>query len=302
MFSVVNQKFGKLKSFKIINRKTNERVEFIPECGANIIELKLKAKKSRSILDCYKNSKELIEHELSKSWKLIPFPNRIRDGKYSFRGNQYQLPINFPSQHHAIHGFVHDKKFKIVKKTRTSVDMEYKYDGKLQGYPFPFSVKMKYVLNEEGFYCKTVIKNSGKTDMPVGDGWHPYFTFGCKVNNLNLKLPPSRKIVVDGKQIPTGKLMKYDKYKKFRRIGDEKFDTGFKLSRKESETLITNDEFTIKIWQKNYSYLQVFIPPKRDSIAIEPMTCMANAFNNKQGLIVLKPGKSFNGRYGITFG
>src|SRR5438034_969248 len=36
---------------------------------------------------------------------LFPFPNRIRDGRYSWDGKSYQLPLNDPTRLNAIHGF-----------------------------------------------------------------------------------------------------------------------------------------------------------------------------------------------------
>ncbi len=62
-------------------------------------------------------------------------------------------------------------------------------------------------------------------------------------------------------------------------------------------------KLTINIWQQTgkwkYNYLQVFIPPSKKSIAVEPMTCAADAFNNKMGLIILNPKKSFSTSCGV---
>jgi len=49
-----------------------------------------------------------------------------------------------------------------------------------------------------------------------------------------------------------------------------------------------------------YNFLQVYTPPHRKSIAIEPMTCAPNAFNNEQGLIILAPFESFSASWGIS--
>jgi aldose 1-epimerase len=38
---------------------------------------------------------------------------------------------------------------------------------------------------------------------------------------------------------------------------------------------------------------------KRRSIAVEPMTCPPNAFRTGEGVIVLEPGESTTGRWGI---
>jgi len=62
-------------------------------------------------------------------------------------------------------------------------------------------------------------------------------------------------------------------------------------------------DLTINLWQDSryskYKYLQIYIPPSRKSIAIEPMTCKADAFNSGDGLIVLSPNEKFKGEYGV---
>ena len=62
-------------------------------------------------------------------------------------------------------------------------------------------------------------------------------------------------------------------------------------------------DLRIVLWQetgkRKYNYLQIFTHPSRMSIAIEPMTCNIDAFNNKEGLITLKSDESFKACYGI---
>jgi aldose 1-epimerase len=48
-----------------------------------------------------------------------------------------------------------------------------------------------------------------------------------------------------------------------------------------------------------YNFLQVYTPPHRNTIAIEPMTCLADAFNNKKGLIILKPSETASFSFGV---
>mgnify|MGYP000125559389 CR=1 FL=1 len=77
----------------------------------------------------------------------------------------------------------------------------------------------------------------------------------------------------------------------------------FVVKGKNAKTEITDREsnITIQLWQEAviYKYLQIFIPPSRSSIAVEPMSCSINAFNSKEGLIILKPKEKFSGSYGV---
>ena len=139
------------------------------------------------------------------------------------------------------------------------------------------------------------------------DGWHPYFSFGNKVDNLLLKLPKCVKISVDERMIPDGKKREFLDFSDFRRIGDYSFDDAFLVEEKKDKavTEIRNreEDVTIQVWQENgkckYGYLQIFIPPDRESIAVEPMSCNINAFNNGEGLCLISPDDYFFASYGI---
>lgn len=58
-------------------------------------------------------------------------------------------------------------------------------------------------------------------------------------------------------------------------------------------------EFWMKGGKNKFNYLQLFTPAHRKSIAIEPMTCNINAFNNKEGLIILEPEEVLDLSFGI---
>jgi aldose 1-epimerase len=302
-----------MEQLEIINVKTQEYITIIPDCGGLVNELVLsKSNKLYSIIDGYISADDLAEFKMHKSSKLIPFPNRIKDGKYQFAGKNYQLSINHPAENHAIHGFVYDKKFKVIKtvitKNEASINLEYIYNGDIESYPFKFLTEIIYTLTaDDGFNCQTVVQNLGDTSMPFGDGWHPYFKFDKKVDELILKIPSNHKTEIDDKMIPIGNIIKFDKFSELTKIQNTEFDTGFRIENQDAiaETEILDQESNVKIiifqetGEKKYNFLQVYIPPLRESIAIEPMTCNIDAFNNEDGLIILEPGEVFEANYGV---
>ncbi len=312
MFSVQKGKFGKFNQVKLVNDDTGEHFTLIPGYGATLNELVLnKNGRNYSIVDGVENPSELIRNEWFKSAKLTPYPNRISKGKYSFGGKSYRLPINFAPQKHAIHGLVFNQRFQLkkVKKASSSIsaDLEYTYRKEIPGYPFSFKVILTWSLTKKGLKCSTTIRNICSETMPMGDGWHPYLRLTEKVDSLFLKISANTKVDVDEKMVPTRKTSRFDKFSTLSPIGGTRLDTGFVINEKgkvaSSELYSKANDVKIVLWQETgkgkYNYLQVFIPPSRTSIAIEPMTCATDAFNNKMGLILLKPGEEFTGAYGI---
>ena len=107
--------------------------------------------------------------------------------------------------------------------------------------------------------------------------------------------------------IPTGKIIQFDQFSELTKIQDTELDTGFWLEKNDGtiETVLFDPESNVKIivfqetGEKKYNFLQVYIPPSRESIAVEPMTCNINAFNSKDGLIILELGEVFEANYGV---
>ncbi len=313
MFKIVEEPFGDFTKIKIVNSDTKEYISIVPEFGGNVNEIVLeKEDKLYSILDGYQTPLEIAEHDYFKGAKLIPFPNRIKDGKYSFKGRSYQLPINEPDENHAIHGLIWDKNLTLTEKEindkYASVKFEYLYDGIIPGYPFRMKVTATYsLLSTNGFKYTTEIVNLDNCEIPVGDGWHPYFKASGKVDELMLKIPAKYQIEVAPCMIPTGVKIPVDSFIQLTKICDTEFDTGFIIEAQEgvatTEIYDPVYDIHINVWQEigkwRYNYLQIYIPPSRKSIAIEPMTCSIDAFNNKEGLIALAPGQSVKASCGV---
>jgi aldose 1-epimerase len=299
MFEILQKPFGSYEKY-LLKSATSE-VAFVPAFGANILSLKFN---HTEILWGFENEVQLIANDKSRSIHLAPFPNRIQDGKYFFEGNYYQLPINKPKENNAIHGFVWNKKFEVInsnaEKDFASVTLKYIYDGGEAGYPFPFELLFEYTLKENSFSLNFSAVNTGSNNMPFGYGWHPYFTFGNNVEHLQLQLPECNVLETDIRLIPTGNSKNYNSFQQPENIDITEFDTAFELTGNKDffETKLFSAETnkTISIQQSNvFKYLQVYIPPNRHCIAIEPMTCPANAFNSEEGLIVLQPKQNYSG-------
>jgi aldose 1-epimerase len=306
---------GKHSQLALAHVETHETAIFYPFAGGilNVLVLRSKNGKLFHVVEGYQDEEELDTLHYSKSVSLSPFPNRIKDGKYTFADKEYQLPINKANENNAIHGLLQNAKYKLeIHETEefesADVSFHYDYDGSNSGYPFPFKITRRYKLSDGSLTCKTTVINKGNTAMPFGDGWHPYFKIGeANLEKLQLRLPSQEYLETDPRMIPTGNSLVLNKFENLSPIGKENFDTGFVLDNSEGIAKVSlhspSDNVTLSLWQetgyRKYNFLQVFIPPFRTCIAFEPMTCAADAFNNKMGLITLEVGESFTASYGV---
>lgn len=303
MFILNRSSVGAYEQLTISNKETGEYFSVIPDLGGMLYDLVFRFGNALiPILDTY-TSEEDINENLSKNFKsikLAPFPNRIKHGEFILNDKNYSINRNFVVENHAIHGTVYDKKFSL-EKLETGADkaelvLVYEYDGG-GDYPFAFQLRQIYTFTNEGLELKTIVQNSGNQPMPYGDGWHPYFSTGSSMDSVELQLPINEEYLVDDIMIPTLETKPYNHFQKFEPVNNHTFDTCFSLDRNTPiNTLHYKDKnkkvhLCIEIPAKDYPFVQIYIPPHRNSIAIEPMTCIADAFNNKVGLIELQPAE-----------
>ncbi len=248
---------------------------------------------------------------------LIPWPNRLRDGRYKFEGTDYQLPLTEPAKHNAIHGLVRWATWTPADRTERSVAMEHVLHPQ-DGWPFTLTLRIEYTLSDDGLSVTTTATNAGDGACPYGAGAHPYLTLGTeRIDELILQSPGRRHLPSDEQGIPTGSERvdgtRFD-FRKPRQIGDTMLDTGYgDLVRDGNQRarvrLATADgDRRVTLWlDESYPYLMLFtgdsLPDetrRRRGLGIEPMTCTPNALQSGDGLRILAPGESFTSTWGIS--
>ncbi|MGM9509074.1 hypothetical protein ACS5NO_15170 [Larkinella sp. GY13] len=265
-----------------------------------------------SILDGFPDDEAIEEDRRYKSAPLIPFPNRVNRGQYTLDSTHYQLPINEPRQGHAIHGLLYNCPMTVEDKQITGqtaqIQLSYSYIGQINGYPFPFELAVTYSISEpDGFSCMTTVSNTGATAMPLGVGWHPYLRLSGGMANWTMQLPDCQLYTLNDASIPTGHKQEYSTYRQPALLADTYLNNCFALTQETPRCEIlfgspTRDRqlvFWMESGVNQYRYFQLFTPPDRLSIAVEPMSCCPNAFNNHDGLIQLEPGNTVNASYGL---
>ena len=312
MYSIRTEHLSGIQKLKLVNEQSGEYLSVVPVFGGNLNELVLqKNGKLHSVIDGDKALETLSVKNANhyQGAKLSPFPNRINKGKYQFNGLEYQLAINSPP--HAMHGLCWNrpftKKSELVTSSSAKIILQADYNSMNPGFPFPYHIEREYTLESGNFTCLTRIVNTGKQSMPLGDGWHPYFTTGSKINNIKLQLSKSKQLELSETLIPTGKHVAKDMFTNPTLLNDIVLDYCFELGHKEgiAEIRLIDEQqnVCIVIWQQTgkhgYNFIQAYTPPHRNSIAIEPMSCAPDAFNNKNGLIILPPAESVEFCFGV---
>ncbi|MCZ2477049.1 hypothetical protein G9H58_03165 [Aquirufa antheringensis] len=290
---------------EIINKKTGDYIRIDEKTGASLIELNLGG---LSLIDLPGSSDHpLASNPYHPSALLTPWVNRVRNGNYSFKGKNYQLPINEPALGNAIHGLLARVPFTLVQKTESSVTLEHAYQGAEPNYPFPFTFLYTYTLAEEGGLEITFMaQNTGSTSMPFACGWHPYFSFpDTKAADLSIKFHPTSRFLSDSQMIPLKEENLQGKSEFV--FSQEKVDHVFRLEPREkhvTEFIDHKHQRSLFLTQSSvqFPFLVVFQPEGYHSVAIEPMTANTDAFNTGDGLIELAPSEAFSGQIRLSIG
>ncbi|HEY0169297.1 MAG TPA: aldose 1-epimerase family protein [Jatrophihabitans sp.] len=238
---------------------------------------------------------------------LLPWPNRIAGGRYRFDGVDYQLPLTEPARLNASHGLVKWVRWSAISHDGSSVTLAHDLAPQT-GYPFELRLEISYRLDADtGLLVSTAVTNTGRSAAPFGAGFHPYLDLADhELDTAELLVPAGAVLEADERQIPIGRRpvegTPFD-LRTIRPIGDLRLDHGF-AELTGSAALLRTERRAVQIrWDAAYQYLQVFTPPfitpGRNAVAIEPMSCPANAFNSGQGLIRLEPGQQWAGSWGV---
>jgi aldose 1-epimerase len=246
---------------------------------------------------------------------LIPWPNRIQDGRYEFDGRRHQLPLTEPEHGNAIHGLVRWAPWRAADREPARVVMEHIVYPQ-PGYPFTLALGVEYELDQAGLAVHTTATNLGSEPCPYGCGQHPYLRVGNgTVDTIELTAPGGRVLTHDERDLPAGAEpvdgTEFD-FRAGRPIGATKLDNAFtQLERDEDgrarvRLRAPRDGPELTLWMdEGYGYLMLYTGDDRPdvnrrSLAVEPMSCPPNAFRSGDALVRLEPGESVTCSWGIT--
>ncbi|ADD42671.1 aldose 1-epimerase family protein [Stackebrandtia nassauensis] len=246
---------------------------------------------------------------------LIPWPNRVDHGRYSFDGTAYQLDINEPAYDCAIHGLARWATWAPAEHEADRVRLTHRLLGS-PGYPFRLDLDVEYTLDAaRGLTVRLTATNSGTRPAPYAHGAHPYLTVGQPIDTCVVRVPADDHLPVDGRMIPYGppqpvKGTDYD-LRDGRLLGDQRIDLAFTGLTRGADgrawVHLSGENRTTSFWlDRTQPWLEIYtadnVPSTlaRQGLGVEPMTSPPNAFATGDDLVRLDPGGTITGCWGIA--
>jgi aldose 1-epimerase len=317
-FRIETHDRGGNRIYSLHDDATGSSAAILPSYGFNLFDLRLPlAGEVRPVLVAAADFSEHPSHPARSGTPILfPFPNRIRDARFTFQGRSFRLPAtNGPN---AIHGFAMNAAWDVVEHKATS-DQAFlvgRYQISKQSpdarslWPADAVLQVRYSLAGHRLAMTVTISNPTADDLPYGFGIHPYFrlpfTPGGDPEKTRVILPASKYWLLKD-FLPTGEVLPVDPRLDFRAgqpIKGLKLDdvlTGLEFpGGRGVARLVDQDkqaEFHLT-FDQGFRELVVFTPSNQpDVVAVEPYTQTTDAINLQPqgidaGLRVLKHGEN----------
>ncbi|WP_208710749.1 aldose 1-epimerase family protein [Sinomonas sp. R1AF57] len=282
----------------------------ITEVGASLRRFECEG---RDVLDGYTEDEVCTG---ARGQSLIPWPNRIRQGRYSWGGRTEQLALTEPEKGGAIHGLTRWANWRLEQLSASAASFVHTQHA-CQGWPWVLECRIEYQLDDSGLSVRTTAVNRSADPCPYGTGAHPYLTAGTpSIDPARVQVPGGVYLPVDDQGIPTGRRRvdgtAYD-LREMTVLGDRRIDVTYtELARDDDGRARVHLEGrdgtrAAALWaDEAYPYFEIFtgdtLPQedrRRTGLGVEPMTCAPDAFNSGEGLIELGPGESHTAVWGI---
>ena len=231
----------------------------------------------------------------SSCYPLVPYSNRIREGRYSFEGRDYQLARNFAPSPHAIHGHGWQSDWQVADAGESHLVLAFAHEA--QDWPSAYRAEQRFELHDGNLAVSLALTNTGVAAMPAGLGLHPYFP---RTPRCCLTAPVQQMWATDDEVMPTELVAPSAGADPGQGLlpNAAVLDNGF--TGFSGRAAIDWPEHKARLELEAdpvLSFLVVFTPPGRDYFCAEPVSHCTDAVNlaasrTDTGLRVLQPGET----------
>ncbi len=233
------------------------------------------------------------------SFPMVPYANRIRDGRFTFDGRAIVLPLNFGDHPHSIHGHGWQAPWDVIERTPARIKLIYRHSA--DAWSFDYDARQTIALTQFGLSIALSVTNVACRPMPVGLGVHTYF---ARPSRARLTARLDGVWLTDDEVMPTTHAILPPHWN---------MATGSAVGEMACDNVFTGwDGSAIVEWPADrlrihieagepFRYLVVYTPAHEDFFCVEPVSQLTDAFNlaaagaEDTGMRVLEPGEELSG-------
>jgi aldose 1-epimerase len=324
-YAAENARLGEQEIVVLTDHADNRRLR-IARHGAALLSYEVAlGGVTQDLADGYRDAAEIAGRPGSRFAIMVPFAGRIADARYTFDGQPQDLqPGVVGAERASRHGFVRDAAFDVTAlsadESGAQVTLTTKAIRPQPGYPHSIDLSITFTLDAGGITLEASMRNVGDSAAPCFFGWHPYFRLAASsVDGWQLQIPAQTLIRSDADLIALSGAAAFVSlddapaldFREPRLLGDSVLDHEYTDLHAEADgrirTRLRNpaNGLGIAVWQES-GVMHAFTADTasrdaRRAVALEPMECMANAFNRSEcaEAIRLLPGAERRFRCGV---
>lgn len=257
---------------------------------------------------------------------LFPFPNRVRGGRFTWEGTDYELPeslVGYEGSGNAIHGFCLDRPWRVTEQTESRVRAEFQTSvdapERLPLWPADSKIEVTYALSDNCLRADFVVTNPDTKPLPWGLGTHAYFRIPAgsdsSASQCTVHAPTSKCWELE-QCLPTGRVVDaptsavLSEGPPFDGLSLDDVYTNVEANDGVVTCSILDKAAGLRIEQRSddtFREIVAFTPPWTSAVCLEPYTCTTDAINLQPqgvdaGLRILQPGESWRGWIEISAG
>jgi aldose 1-epimerase len=227
------------------------------------------------------------------AYPLVPFSNRIANGRLVFEGEQITLAPNWPGVRHPMHGDGWAHGWQVERADSRSAEIAYLHEraGTEGGWPFRYRARQSYRLHEDRLTVRMALENLEDRPVPAGIGLHPFL-----VRDADTELACRTKAVwtADAEVLPIERSAvppQWD-FSTPHEVDGVVLDNCF--DGWDGRATITWPKRRLRLAleaSQPFRHLVIYVPPGRDFFCVEPVSHA----NGLVGLSPLGPGATLAG-------
>lgn len=228
----------------------------------------------------------------SAGFPLVPFCNRVRDGRFSFGGHDVQLPPNLPGQKHPLHGQGWRSAWHVLEAGEAFVQLEFRHEA--GDWPWRYRSRQTVMIKDRGLEIVLTCQNLSDEVMPCGLGLHPYYP--CDAETV-LDTGVTEVWTIDDEIMPVAKAPATGRYSlRDRAVCGQDLDNGYEGWSGAATLRWPNRGKGLRLTSEAPRF-QLYSPKAGGLIVAEPVTNANAALNQppseweKLGLWLLKPNE-----------
>jgi aldose 1-epimerase len=247
-----------------------------PELGGSLLSLSVNGKDL--LRPTGPEARDVLQ---AACFPLVPFANRIAEGRMRFRGREIVLPPDPAARPHAHHGHGWRRPWRVVEKTDVLATLEYRHVP--DEWPWAYVATQSIALVDGGAQIELSVTNRSDEHMPAGLGLHPYFVRG----EADTILVRARRMVVNDRDgIPRGEEPITP--------GEKFLDTidGMDnlLLDRSGQVHLSSAGVRCHLEARGAVGFHVYIPNDENFFCVEPVSHRPNAFSKSGERHAIKPG------------